>query len=400
MDLVESEKNWTNVIMIPYGRQDITQEDVDAVVAVLKSDYLTQGPLVPQFEQSVAQYCDTQFAVAVNSATSALHIACLSLDLGPGDIAWTSPNSFVASANCVLYCGATVDFVDIDPLTYNMSVSALEVKLQEAKKLNKLPKVVIPVHFAGQSCEMQKIHMLSKEYGFRIIEDASHAIGGRYLDKPIGNCEYSDIAVFSFHPVKIITTAEGGMAVTNDGYLAKRMRLFRSHGVSSDPYDMEPRPSVEIWNYQQIDLGYNYRMTELQAALGLSQIKRLDHYVSKRHELAKRYDSLLGDVNIETPQQNPDTYSAYHLYPILIGGQDAAIARKKIFGELIAKDIKVNIHYIPIHLQPFYARHGFLIGDFPHAENYYARTLSLPLFPKLLDLDQNFVIQVLQSALK
>ncbi len=400
MDLGESEKNWTDLIMIPYGRQDITQEDIDAVVAGLKSDYLTQGPLAPQFEQSVAQYCDAQFAVAVNSATSALHIACLSLGLGPGDIAWTSPNSFVASANCAIYCGATVDFVDIDPLTYNISASALEEKLQEAKNLNRLPKVVIPVHFAGQSCEMKKIHALSMEYGFRIIEDASHAIGGRYLNKPIGNCEYSDIAVFSFHPVKIITTAEGGMAVTNDGELAKRMRLFRSHGISSDPKDMDPRPVDEIWNYQQIELGYNYRMTELQAALGLSQIKRLDHYVSKRHELAKRYDSLLGDENVVTPYQNPDTYSAYHLYPIQIRGQDAAVLRKKIYGELLAKDIRVNIHYIPIHLQPFYARQGFFIGDFPHAENYYARTLSLPLFPRLPDLDQNFVVQVLLSASK
>jgi UDP-4-amino-4,6-dideoxy-N-acetyl-beta-L-altrosamine transaminase len=399
MDCCKSEKNWANLVMIPYSRQDITQDDIDAVVAVLKSEFLTQGPLVPQFEKAVADYCGSQFSVAVNSATSALHIACLSLGLGPGEIAWTSPNSFMASANCALYCGATVDFVDIDPLTYNMSAATLEEKLQEAKKLNKLPKVVIPVHFAGQSCEMKRIHALSKEYGFRIIEDASHAVGGRYLNKPIGNCEYSDVAVFSFHPVKIITTAEGGMAVTNDGELAKKMRLFRSHGTSSDPKDMEPRPTDEIWNYQQIELGYNYRMTDLQAALGLSQIKRLDHYVAKRHVLAKRYDNLLSEMNVIVPHQDIDSYSAYHLYPIQVRAEDKAKARKNIYEGFLCKDIRVNIHYIPIHLQPFYARRGFSVGDFKNAENYFAGTLSIPLYPNLAEPDQNFIIQTMQSLL-
>jgi UDP-4-amino-4,6-dideoxy-N-acetyl-beta-L-altrosamine transaminase len=399
MDCCKSEKNWANLVMIPYSRQDITQDDIDAVVAVLKSEFLTQGPLVPQFEKAVADYCGSQFSVAVNSATSALHIACLSLGLGPGEIAWTSPNSFMASANCALYCGATVDFVDIDPLTYNMSAATLEEKLQEAKKLNKLPKVVIPVHFAGQSCEMKRIHALSKEYGFRIIEDASHAVGGRYLNKPIGNCEYSDVAVFSFHPVKIITTAEGGMAVTNDGELAKKMRLFRSHGTSSDPKDMEPRPTDEIWNYQQIELGYNYRMTDLQAALGLSQIKRLDHYVAKRHVLAKRYDNLLSEMNVIVPHQDIDSYSAYHLYPIQVRAEDKAKARKNIYEGFLCKDIRVTIHYSPIHLQPFYARRGFSVGDFKNAENYFAGTLSIPLYPNLAEPDQNFIIQTMQSLL-
>jgi len=383
--------------MIPYGRQDITQDDIDAVVAVLRSDYLTQGPLVPQFEGTVANYCGAKFAVAVNSATSALHIACLSLDLGPGDILWTSPNSFVASANCGIYCGATVDFVDIDPKTYNMSVSALEEKLRKAKKNNLLPKVVVPVHFAGQSCEMRKIHALGKEYGFRIIEDASHAIGGRYLDGPIGSCEYSDITVFSFHPVKIITTAEGGMAVTNDPKLVSGMRLLRSHGITTNPQEMDIRPDNEIWNYQQISLGYNYRMTELQAALGLSQIKRLDFYVDKRHELAKRYDELLKNVEVMIPYQHPDAYSAYHLYPIQIRLENDADTRRNIYEGLLIKDIKVNIHYIPIHRQPFYARQGFSVGDFRNAENYYAATLSLPLYPNLSEADQNFVIQTLKS---
>ena len=386
--------------MIPYGRQDITQDDIDAVVAVLKSDYLTQGPLVPQFEQVLTNYCDAKYGVAVNSATSALHIACLALDLGPGDILWTSPNSFVASANCAIYCGASVDFVDIDPLTYNMSATALEEKLQEAKKINKLPKVVVPVHFAGQSCQMEKICSLSKEFGFRVIEDASHAIGGRYLDKPIGSCQYSDITVFSFHPVKIITTAEGGMAVTNDPALAKRMRLFRSHGITIDPQDMDERPIDEIWNYQQIALGYNYRMTELQAALGLSQIKRLDFYVTKRHELARRYNSLLGGMDLLIPYQHPDSYSAYHLYPIQIQGRDPATSRKNLYERLLEKEIRANIHYIPIHLQPFYAKRGFRAGDFSNAEKYYAGTLSLPLFTGLSESDQDLIVETVLNTTK
>ena len=385
--------------MIPYGRQDITQDDIDAVVAVLRSDHLTQGPLVPKFEEAVANYCGASFAVAVNSATSALHIACLALDLGVGDILWTSPNSFVASANCGIYCGANVDFVDIDPKTYNMSVSSLEVKLREAKKNNSLPKIVVPVHFSGQSCEMQKIHALGEEYGFRIIEDASHAIGGRYLNKPIGSCEYSDIAVFSFHPVKIITTAEGGMAITKDDSLAQRMRLFRSHGITNSLGDMDPRPADEIWNYQQIALGFNYRMTEMQATLGLSQLKRLDSYVTKRHELAKRYDELLTNTEVIAPYQHPDTYSAYHLYPILVCAENRAKTRRIIFDKLRANGIGVNIHYIPIHLQPFYTQRGFKRGDYIFAEDYFAATITIPLFPSLTEVQQKIVVNLIKGCL-
>ena len=300
--------------MIPYGRQDINQADIDAVVAVLRSDFLTQGPIVPIFEKTVTDYCGANNAVAVNSATSALHIACLALGVGKGDSVWTTPTTFVASANCALYCGATVDFVDIDPRTYNMSVECLAEKLEQARKAHKLPKVVIPVHLCGQPSDMAGIYALSQQYGFKIIEDASHAIGGKYKDEPIGNSRYSDITVFSFHPVKIITTGEGGMAVTNDDSLAKQMRLYRSHGISSTPEDMQPHPPEEIWNYQQIALGFNYRMTDIQAALGISQMLRLDGFVAKRHIIAKHYDELLADMPIITPCQEVDRYSAYHLY--------------------------------------------------------------------------------------
>lgn len=304
--------------IIPYGHQDINQEDIDAVINVLQSDFLTQGPAVPAFEETVASYCGARHAVAVNSATSALHVACLALGVGKGDIVWTTPTSFVASANCALYCGASVDFIDIDPLSYNLSVARLAEKLAQAKKIDKLPKVVIPVHLCGQACDMLGIHALSKEYGFKIIEDASHAIGGKYRGDPIGNCRYSSVTVFSFHPVKIITTGEGGMAMTNEAPLAKRMRLLRSHGISNSVADMQARPTQEIWNYQQIDLGFNYRMTDIQAALGLSQMQRLDSLVTKRHAIAKRYESLLAAMPVQMPWQQPDTYSAYHLYPIRI----------------------------------------------------------------------------------
>ena len=301
--------------MIPYGKQNINQADIDSVVNVLQSDFLTQGPQVPLFEKTVAGYCGAEFGVAVNSATSALHIACLALDLGKGDYLWTSPNSFVASANCGLYCGAKVDFVDIDQKTYNLSAVKLEQKLIQAKKENRLPKIVIPIHFAGQSCDMKKIHSLSQEYDFKIIEDASHAIGGKYLDKPIGGCQYSDITVFSFHPVKIITTAEGGLATTNSKELAEKMQLYRSHGITRDESLMTNKPDGD-WYYQQVDLGFNYRMTELQAALGVSQIQRLDEFVSKRHILQERYSSLLNGLPILKPYQDKDSYSALHLYPI------------------------------------------------------------------------------------
>ena len=303
--------------MIPYGKQDINQADIDSVIDVIQSDFLTQGPQVPLFEKTVSDYCGAEYGVAVNSATSALHIACMALNLGKDDYLWTSSNTFVASANCGLYCGAKVDFVDIDPRTYNLSTEELERKLIQARQDNKLPKIVIPVHFAGQSCDMKKIHSLSQKYGFKIIEDASHAIGGKYLDKPIGGCQYSDITVFSFHPVKIITTAEGGLATTNDKEISERMQLFRSHGVTRDPELMIKKAEGD-WYYQQVELGFNYRMTELQAALGVSQMKRLDEFVALRHQRQKRYDELLKNLPVVAPYQDMDSYSALHLYPIQI----------------------------------------------------------------------------------
>lgn len=380
--------------MIPYGRQDISQEDIDAVVDVLRSDWLTQGPAVPRFEQVVANYCCANHAVAVNSATSALHLACLALDLGPGDWLWTSPNTFVASANCALYCGAQVDFVDIDPRTYNMSVDALADKLRLAETAGKLPKVLVPVHFSGQPCDMAAIHTLSQKYGFKIIEDASHAIGGKYKGEPIGNGHFSDITIFSFHPVKIITTAEGGMALTNDAELANKMTLLRSHGITRDATHMTHAPDGP-WYYQQIGLGYNYRMTELQAALGVSQMARLDHFVACRHALAARYDVALADFPLITPWQHPDAHSAYHLYVIRCD----AMIRRSVFARLRASGIGVNMHYIPVHTQPYYQQLGFLPGYFPLAEAYYAEAISLPLFPTLSEADQDAVIVSLRNAL-
>ena len=385
--------------MIPYGKQDINQADIDSVIDVLQSDFLTQGPQVPLFEKKVSDYCGSEFGVAVNSATSALHIACLALGLGKGDWLWTSPNTFVASANCGLYCGSRVDFVDIDPLTYNLSTEELEKKLIQAKKDNKLPKIVIPVHFAGQSCDMKKIHSLSKEYGFKIIEDASHAIGGRYLDKPIGGCQYSDITVFSFHPVKIITTAEGGLATTNDKELSERMQLFRSHGVTRDP-ELMTKESAGGWYYQQVDLGFNYRMTELQAALGVSQMERLDEFVALRHKCQIRYDELLIDLSITTPYQDLNSYSALHLYPIRIQIDKVKSTRKEIFEALRKNDIGVNVHYIPVHTQPYYENMGFRKGDYPNAENYYESAISIPLFHVMTFEQQDQVIAALEKVLK
>jgi UDP-4-amino-4,6-dideoxy-N-acetyl-beta-L-altrosamine transaminase len=385
--------------MIPYGRQDINQTDIDSVVNVLQSDFLTQGPQVPLFEKKVANYCGAEHGVAVNSATSALHIACLALGLGKNDWFWTSPNSFVASANCGLYCGAKVDFVDIDSQTYNLSVIELEKKLIKAKKGNKLPKIVIPVHFAGQSCDMRKIHSLGQEYGFKIIEDASHAIGGKYLDKPIGSCQYSDITVFSFHPVKIITTAEGGLATTNDEKLAKSMKLFRSHGVTRDP-DLITKLSEGDWHYQQVDLGFNYRMTELQAALGISQIQRLDDFVSKRHILQERYSSLLSGLPVMKPYQDQDSYSALHLYPIQVDLGSIDKSRQQIFDELRQNGIGVNVHYIPIHTQPYYLQFGFIAGDFPNSEAYYHRAISIPLSHVMTEKQQDKILNVLNQVLQ
>jgi UDP-4-amino-4,6-dideoxy-N-acetyl-beta-L-altrosamine transaminase len=384
--------------IIPYGRQDINQADVDAVVAVLRSDFLTQGSAVPDFEKAVTDYCGAQHAVAVNSATSALHIACLALGVGKGDIVWTTPITFVASANCALYCGAMVDFVDIDPCTYNLSVERLAEKLALAKKTGKLPKVVIPVHLCGQSCDMAGIHALSLQYGFKIIEDASHAIGGKYRGESIGNCRYSDITVFSFHPVKIITTGEGGMVVTNDATLAKHMRLLRSHGITSSVADMQPRPPQEIWNYQQIDLGFNYRITDIQAALGLSQMQRLDAFVTKRHVLAKRYDQLLSTLPILTPWQHADSYSGYHLYVIRLKLSEINKTQRQVFDALHAAEILVNLHYIPVYRQPYYEQMGFSVGHCPQAEQYYSEAISIPLYPGLTDAQQVHVVAVIREA--
>ena len=384
--------------MIPYGRQDIDQADIDSVINVLQSDFLTQGLQTPLFEKTVSDYCGAEYGVAVNSATSALHIACMALNLGEGDYLWTSPNTFVASANCGLYCGAQVDFVDINPLTYNLSPEELEKKLIQAKQDNKLPKIVIPVHFAGQSCDMRKIHSLSQEYGFKIIEDASHAIGGKYLDQPIGGCQYSDITVFSFHPVKIITTAEGGLATTNDGVLSERMQLFRSHGVTRDPKLMT-KEADGGWYYQQVELGFNYRMTELQAALGVSQMERLDEFVTLRHKHQKRYDELLKNLPVIAPYQDLDSYSALHLYPIKIQIDKLKSTRKEIFKALRKNDIGVNVHYIPVHTQPYYENMGFRKGDFPNAENYYESTISIPIFQGLTIKMQDEVLNALKKVL-
>ena len=384
--------------MIPYGKQSINQADIDSVVDVLKSDFLTQGPQVPLFEAKITEYCGANYGVAVNSATSALHIACLALGLKKGDYLWTSPNSFVASANCGLYCGAKVDFVDIDPKTYNLSVEELEKKLIKAEQDNKLPKIIIPVHFAGQSCEMKKIHSLGKKYGFKIIEDASHAIGGRYLDQSIGNCKYSDITVFSFHPVKIITTAEGGLATTNDKNLFTCMQLFRTHGITRDPKLMSKEPEGG-WYYQQIDLGFNYRMTELQAALGVSQMERLDEFVSLRHQCQKRYDELLKDLPLITPYQSLNSYSALHLYPIQIKLDKIKRTHQEVFQALRENNIGVNIHYIPIHTHPFFESKGFKKGDYPNAENYYERAISIPMFQGLTIEMQDQVASALKKVL-
>lgn len=382
---------------IPYGRQDITQADIDAVVAVLQSDFLTQGPMVPQFEQAVANHCGAKHALAVNSATSALHIACMALGVGPGDWLWTSPVTFVASANCALYCGAQVDFVDIDPRTYNLCPQALAAKLELAERAGKLPKVVVPVHLCGQPCDMQAIHALAQRYGFKIIEDASHAIGGRYQDQPIGNSQYSDITVFSFHPVKIITTAEGGMCMTNDDALANKMALARSHGITRDPAQMT-HATDGPWYYQQISLGYNYRMTELQAALGVSQMERLDRYVTRRHQLARRYDELLANLPVTIPWQHPDSYSGLHLYPIRLELGKINKTHRQVFDSLREQGIGVNLHYIPVHTQPYYQRMGFQPGDFLQAQAYYREAISLPMYQALLESQQDQVVDALKIA--
>lgn len=379
---------------IPYGRQSISEEDIQAVVSVLRSDYLTQGPAVPRFEESIAAACEVQFAVAANSATSALHIACLALGVGKGDRVWTSAVTFVASANCARYCGADVDFVDIDDQTYNMSIDDLTRKLEFADRNGTLPKVVIPVHLAGQSCDMEAIHSLSRRYGFRVIEDASHAIGSRYKENPVGSCRFSDITVFSFHPVKIVTTGEGGVATTNDQTLASVMALLRSHGVTREPDQMKGRVHGP-WYYEQLDLGFNYRMTDIAAALGSSQLTRLTEFVSERNRIAERYDALLAEYPVRRPWQHPDSYSSFHLYIVRPDTRALHTSHRELFERLRSRGILVNLHYIPVYRHPYYATRGYDSRDFPVAENYYSEAISLPIFPGLLPDQQEEIVAAL-----
>lgn len=383
--------------MIFYGKQSIDQNDIDAVVEVLKSDFLTQGPAIEKFEKCVAEYCGAKYAVAVTSATAALHISCLATGLGKGDILWTSPITFIASANCGRYCGADVDFVDIDPSTYNMSIAELEKKLQAAEIK---PRVVVPVHLAGQSCEMDKIYKLSQKYGFKVIEDASHAIGADYKETKVGCCKYSDMTVFSFHPVKIVTTGEGGMVLTNDKDLYEKLVLYRSHGITRDPKLMTGTADGP-WYYQQIDLGFNYRMTDMQAALGYSQMQKVNEFVSKRRYLAKRYNELLKNINgIQLPDQNEDTKSSWHLYVVRVDFSKISKTKNQIFAEMKEKGICLNLHYIPVHTQPYYENLGFKGGDFPNSEKYYEEAFTLPLYYSLTDEQQDHIVKSLVEVLQ
>lgn len=381
---------------IPYGRQNIVDEDVDAVLVALKSEYLTQGPLVPIFENTVKEYCNAKFAIATNSATSALHIACLALDVGRGSVVWTSPISFVASANCALYCGATVDFVDIDEISHNISIEALEAKLKKSELEKCLPDILIAVHFAGLSCDMEKIRELADRYAFRIIEDASHAIGATYKGDKIGSCKYSDITIFSFHPVKIITTGEGGMALTNNKVLARRMQRLRTHGVTGAFEEMLPQPSDEIWNYQQIELGFNYRMTDLQASLGISQLKRIETFLTKRKELADRYNNLLDQMPLFKPKIFSYSESSWHLYVVELDSQRSNITQKELYTKLRQSGVLVNLHYIPIYKHPYYKKLGFKDQYCPNAEIYFHRALSLPIFFDITDAEQDQVVHYLK----
>lgn len=384
--------------MIPYGRQEVTDEDIKSVVDVLKSDYLTQGPQVPIFEHNVKEFCNAKYAVASNSATSSLHAACFALGVSENDIVWTSANTFVASSNCAIYCGAEVDFIDIDPRTYNICSLKLESKLKYAKSQGKLPKVVIPVHLTGQSCDMKKIYDLSKEYNFKIIEDASHAIGAKYLDSYVGSCEFSDITVFSFHPVKIITSGEGGMATTNIKNIADKLLTFRTHGITRDENLIE-NESDGPWYYEQIDIGYNYRMTDIQAALAISQIKRLNKIVKRRHEIAEVYNEELKDLPIQLPWQDPKTYSSFHLYVIRLNLDETDITHKEFFTKMRNAGILVNLHYIPVYFHPYYRRLGFKKGYCAEAEKYYSDAISIPMFPSLKSKDQMKVIKTIKSII-
>ena len=383
--------------MIPYGRQSISEADIDAVVEVLKSDFLTQGPAVPAFEEAVASLCGAEHGVATNSATSALHIACLALGVGPGDSVWTSPLTFVASANAALYCGADVDFVDVDERTYNMCPIRLEEKLDRAAEAGALPKVIIPVHLAGQSCDMTAIHAAASRHGVRIIEDASHAIGGGYRSKPVGTCEFSDIAIFSFHPVKIVTTGEGGMAMTNDTGLAESMRLDRTHGITRDPAQLQ-HEDVGPWYYEQQRLGFNYRMTDICAALGLSQLTRIEEFIARRREIAGAYDAAFADLPVKTPWQHPETASAWHLYVIRIDRHRTSRSHRAVFDALREAGIGANLHYIPVYRQPYYRELGFGQGHCPNAEAYYADAISLPMYFGLSDEEQQKVIAEVARA--
>jgi UDP-4-amino-4,6-dideoxy-N-acetyl-beta-L-altrosamine transaminase len=383
--------------MIPYGKHNISQDDIAAIVEVLKSEYLTQGPIVKNFEDALTQKTGSKYCLAYSNATAALHCACLALGVTGGDVVWTSAISFVASANCALYCGAEIDFIDIDPSTYNISIAALQAKLHSTKLAGgKLPKVLIAVHMCGQSCEMDKIKLLSQEFNFKVIEDASHAVGGKYKNGYIGSALYSDIVVFSFHPVKIITTGEGGATLTNNELLAKRLQLLRAHGITHEMGDVTLEfPLNEIWNYQQISLGFNYRLTDIQAALGLSQLKRIDGFVAKRVEVAERYNQGLSSLPITLPAQHSDTSSSFHLYPIRVCDQNSSVTRTAIYKDLRECGIQVNIHYIPIYLQPFYQLRGFKRGYCPQAESYFRECISLPIYYDLTEFDQEIIIKAI-----
>lgn len=383
---------------IPYARQSINETDIESVLKVLQSDWLTQGPMIARFEKAVADYCGVKFGVAVSSATAALHLACIAAGLNEGDSLWTSPNTFVASANCGLYCGAEVDFVDIDSRTYNMAVTKLAAKLEAGRRTGKLPKVVIPVHFAGQSCAMERIAQLALEYGFTVIEDASHAIGGLYQNKPVGSCEYSAMTVFSFHPVKIITSGEGGMILTNREDLYEKLIRLRSHGITRDPKLMEGEPDGP-WYYQQLELGYNYRITDIQAALGYSQLQRINEFIKRRRFLAQRYSRLLAELPVITPWEHPDCKSAFHLYVIRLKLDQINKSHRQVFEELRQAGIMVNLHYIPVHTQPYFKKMGFKRGDFPEAERYYAEAISLPLYFGFSDEEQDYVVEKLKNII-